>query len=106
MMDVDPRYPAPRALRASVGLTTLAAALLICGAAVETTGNLLDSSAHGSSSSHPTTPAQPTHTHTHTHTRASKTPTPDRPPQTSPAYRPSPTITTTAPATGSSLNGR
>jgi hypothetical protein len=103
MMDIDPRSTASRTLRASVGLTALAAALLTCGAAVEVTGNLLGPSANGSSgSSHPATPAQPTHTRS----RASEAPSPDRPPPTSPAYLPSPTTTATATATGSSLNGR
>jgi hypothetical protein len=102
MMDVDPRSTASRALRASVGLTALAAALLACGAAVEVTGNLLDSSANGSSgSSHPATTVQPTHARS----RVSEAPSPNRrPPPTSPAYLPRPT--TTATATCSSLNGQ
>ncbi|WP_405727471.1 hypothetical protein OG607_24765 [Streptomyces sp. NBC_01537] len=95
MMDVDPRSTASRALRASVGLTALAAALLVCGAAVEVTGNLLVP---------PATAVQPTHTRS----RASEAPSPDRPPPTSPAHLPSPTTTATATATatGSALNGR
>ena len=103
MMDVDPRSTASRALRASVGLTALATALLVCGAAVEVTGNLLGPSANGSSgSSHPATTVQPTHSHSRS--RVSEAPSPDRPPPTSPAYLPRPT--TTATATGSALNGR
>lgn len=101
MMDVDPRSTASRPLCASVGLTALAAALLVCGASVEVTGNLLGSSANGSGSgSHPATTVQPTHTRS----RVSEAPSPDRPPPTSPAYLPRPT--TTATATGSPLNGR
>ena len=100
MTDVDPRSTASRTLRASVGLTALAAALLICGAAVEATANLHGSPANGSSSPHPTPTVHPTQTRSH----APEAPSPDRPPPTSPAYLPRPT--TTATATGSSLNGR
>lgn len=93
MTDVDPRSTASRTLRASVGLTALAATLLVCGAAVEATGNLLDSSAHGSGAgSHPTTTAHPSPTRS----RASDRPPPHRPPPTSPTYPPRPTTTTTA----------
>ncbi|WP_369393285.1 hypothetical protein AB5J72_41330 [Streptomyces sp. CG1] len=101
MTDVDPRSTASRTLRASVGLTALAATLLVCGAAVEATGNLLGTSANGSSgSSHLTPTVHPTHTRS----RASEAPSQHRPPSTSPSYLP--THTTTATATGSSSNGR
>jgi hypothetical protein len=101
MTDIDPRSTASRAQRASAGLTALAAALLVCGAAVEVTGNVLDSSANGSGGgSHPSTTVQPTHTRSH----VSETPSPDRPAPTSPAYLPGPTATATA--TGSSFNRR
>ncbi len=95
MTDIDPRSTASRTLRASVGLTALAAALLTCGAAVEVTGNLLASPANGSGrGSHPTPTAQPTPTRSH----ASDTPSPNRPPPTSPAHLPSPTTTATSSA--------
>lgn len=97
MRDIDSRSTASRTRRASLGLTALAVALLVCGAAVEATGNLLDSTADGSGSGeHPATTVQPTHS------RVSEAPSPDRPPPTSPAHLPSPTTT----ATGSSVNGR
>ncbi|MEV0484070.1 hypothetical protein AB0I69_26100 [Streptomyces sp. NPDC050508] len=85
MTDIEPRSTASRTLRASVGLTALAAALLTCGAAVEVTGNLLGSPANGSGrSSHPTPTVHPTPTRS----RASETPSPNRPPPTSPTYLP------------------
>lgn len=93
MMDTDPRSTASRALRASVGLTALAAALLACGAAVEATGDLLGSSANGSGSgSHPATTVQPTPARSH----VSETPSPTRPLPTSPVYPPRPTTIATA----------
>ncbi|MCX4549203.1 MULTISPECIES: hypothetical protein [unclassified Streptomyces] len=92
MVDNDPRSTAPRALRASVGLTILAAALLVCGAAVEATDNLHGSSADGSgSSSHPATTVRPTHARPH----LSETPSPNCPPPTSPAHLPGPTAIAT-----------
>ncbi|MCX5423807.1 hypothetical protein [Streptomyces sp. NBC_00078] len=99
MMDVDPRSTASRPLRASVGLTRLAAVLLVCGAAVQVTGNLVGSSANGGGSgSHPAPTVQPSHPRS----RATEAPSPDHPPPTSPAHLPRPTAT----ATGSSSNGR
>jgi len=93
MRDIDSRSAASRTRRASVGLTALAVALLICGAAVEATGNLLDSTPHGNGGgSHPTP----------TTSGASKTPSTSRPPSTSPPTSPKPTTTTT----GSSPNGQ
>ncbi|WP_052440582.1 hypothetical protein [Streptacidiphilus anmyonensis] len=60
MADVDPRFAASRTLRASVGLTVLAVALLGCGATAEATGNLLGSSAPaGGSGSAPAPTAPP-----------------------------------------------
>ncbi|WP_369225615.1 hypothetical protein AB5J52_32520 [Streptomyces sp. R39] len=95
MTDVDPPSTASRTLRASVGLTALAATLLVCGAAVEATGNLLDSSAQRSGSSHPATTAHPAPTRS----RASETPPPHRPPTASPTCPPRPTVIATATAT-------
>lgn len=57
MRDVEPRSAAPRALRASAGLTALAVVLLAGGAAVEATGNLVVPPAKGSQS-HPPPPAR------------------------------------------------
>jgi hypothetical protein len=99
MRDIDSRSAASRTRRASVGLTALAVALLICGAAVETTGNLLDSTPKGNGGSSP--PATTVHP-TPTRSRASEAPSPSRPPSTSPSYTPRPTTATT----GGSPNGR
>ncbi|WP_406440793.1 hypothetical protein OHB00_34975 [Streptomyces sp. NBC_00631] len=107
MTDVDPRSASSRTLRASVGLTALAATLLVCGAAVEATGNLLDSSAHGSDgSSHPATTVHPppTHAPSPAPSRAAEAPSPDRSTPTSPTRLPRPTATATA--TAAPLNRR
>ncbi|MBF9068405.1 hypothetical protein [Streptacidiphilus fuscans] len=62
MTDVDSGLSATRALRASVGLTVLAAVLLACGAAVQATGSLQGPSANGGGSvTRPTTTARPVH---------------------------------------------
>lgn len=93
MRDIDSRSAASRTRLASVGLTALAVALLVCGAAVEATGNLLDSTADGSGGgSHPATTVHPTPTRS----RASEAPSPHRSPPTSPIYPPRPTATATA----------
>ncbi len=104
MTVVDSRSTASRSLRASVGLTALAVALLLCGAAVEATGNLRDSSANGNSgSSHPATTAPPTHAPSRAPSRAPEVPPPHRSPPASPTNLPTatPTATTTATATAS-----
>ncbi|SEG49403.1 hypothetical protein SAMN05216223_105483 [Actinacidiphila yanglinensis] len=96
MSAADPRSTTSRSLRASVGLTVLAAVLLTCGAAVEATGNLRGSAADGSGSgSPPATTVRPTHTSPHPgahptpHSRAPEVPSPPTPTvRTSP---PSPT---------------
>ncbi|MFZ3572088.1 hypothetical protein ACOKM5_34740 [Streptomyces sp. BH097] len=101
MMDVEPRYTVSRPQRAAAGLTALAVALLVCGAAVEVTGNVLGAPEKGrGGGSHPATSAQPTDTAS----SAPATPPPGHPPQTStaPTHPPGPTIT----ATSGSLNGR
>lgn len=103
MTDIDPRSTASRPLRASVGLTVLASALLVCGAAVQVTGNLLGSSANGAGSggesgdgrgSHPSTTVHPSHTRP----RTPQAPSPDRPPPTSPTHLPKPATTPSLPA--------
>ncbi|WP_089098655.1 hypothetical protein [Streptomyces hyaluromycini] len=90
MTVVDSRSTASRSLRASVGLTALAVALLVCGAAVEATGNLRDSAGNGSGGgSHPATTPPPTHARS----RAPEVPPPHRSPPASPTYLPTPTPT-------------
>lgn len=101
MVDSEPRSTASRALRASVGLTVLATALLACGAAVEATGNLLGPSANGGGSgSHPATTVQPTRPRPSPRPRPrlclSEAPSPSCPPPTSPAHLPRPTAIATA----------
>lgn len=62
MTDTDSRFTADRAVRASVGLTTLAAVLLTFGAAVEATGNFSGPSANApGGGAHPTTTHQSPH---------------------------------------------
>ncbi|MER7182897.1 hypothetical protein ABT404_26080 [Streptomyces hyaluromycini] len=93
MTAVDSRSTASRSLRASVGLTALAVALLVCGAAVEATGNLRDSAENGSGGgSHPATTPPPTHARS----RAPEVPPPHRSPPASPTYLPTPTAAPTA----------
>lgn len=93
MKHADPRATASRALRASVGLTVLAATLLTCGAAVEATGNLLGPSVKGSpGGSPPPTTVHPTPAHPH----PSEPPSPSCPPPTSPTHLPRPTASATA----------
>ncbi|MEB8337194.1 hypothetical protein [Streptomyces endophyticus] len=90
MMDIEPRYTVSRPQRASAGLTALAVALLVCGAAVQVTGNLLGAPGSGSGGgSRPSTSVQPTDTRSDPHprprSRDSATPSPDHPPRTSTA---------------------
>ncbi len=87
MMDSEPRFTASRAQRVSVGLTVLAVALLTCGAAVETTGNVLHSPASGSGGGpRPTTTARPTRTRS----RVAVVPSPCCPQPTPSVYLPDP----------------
>ncbi|MFZ3555675.1 hypothetical protein [Streptomyces sp. BH055] len=82
MMDVEPRYTVSRPRRASAGLTALAVALLVCGAAVEVTGNVLGAPEKGrGGGSHPATSVQPSDTSS----RAPEKPSPDSPPRASTA---------------------
>lgn len=99
MSAADPRSTTSRALRASVGLTVLAAVLLTCGAAVEATGNLRGSATDGSGGgSPPAATARPTRAsprpgaHPSTHSRAPVMPS-SRPP--TPTVRTSPPSPTT-----------
>jgi len=94
MTDSEPRFTSSRALRASVGLTALAAVLLACGAAVETTGNLLAPTANTTGTTpHPAPPVHPPR----------PLPRPSTPPPTYPPRHPTPTPTSAA-TTGSPLN--
>lgn len=87
MRDVDPRAASSWAPRASVGLTALAVALLTCGAAIEVTGNVLDSAAKGDGGdSHPVRTVPPTHGRS----RTSRAPSPHHSPSSSPTDLPSP----------------
>ncbi|MHC5258077.1 hypothetical protein ACYSUO_09335 [Streptomyces sp. UC4497] len=100
MTDIDPRSPAPRRRRAATGLTALAGALLVCGAGVQTTGNLLGPPEKKSGNTpRPTTTVQPHPTRS----RAPELPSPERPPQTSPSVPPRVTPTGTG---GGALSGR
>ena len=93
MRDIDPRAASSWAPRASVGLTALAVALLTCGAAIEVTGNVLDSAAKGNGGdSHPVRTVAPPHGRSH----ASKTPAPHPSPSASPTGLPSPSATPSA----------
>ncbi|MFI6252302.1 hypothetical protein [Streptomyces sp. NPDC051016] len=118
MGDVDPRAASSWAPRASVGLTALAVALLTCGAAIEVTGNVLDSAAKGyGGDSHPVRTVPPTHGRSRTsqapspHHSPSSSPTdlPGSSPSTSPTASPSPSpsfgfsVTPTPTATGDSF---
>ncbi|MFF7359894.1 hypothetical protein [Streptomyces sp. NPDC008125] len=120
MSTPDPRSPIPRPSRASTGLTTLAVVLLLCGASVQLTGNLLGSPANGSGGApHPPKTVQPAPTRSHATRSEPPSPLPSpsaprTPPTTAPPLRPpaapttptpttptatTPTPTTTAPAT-------
>ncbi|MFG2967864.1 hypothetical protein ACGFZS_31810 [Streptomyces sp. NPDC048288] len=116
MGDVDPRAASSWAPRASVGLTALAVALLTCGAAIEVTGNVLDSAAKGyGGDSHPVRTVPPTHGRSRTsqapspspHHSPSSSPTdlPGSSPSTSPTASPSPSFgfSVTPTATGDSF---
>ncbi|MFJ8931356.1 hypothetical protein ACIRLA_32725 [Streptomyces sp. NPDC102364] len=91
MTDIDPRSPAPRRQRAATGLTALAVALLVCGAGVQATGNLLGHPEKGSGNV--PRPAATTVQPHHTRSRAPETPSPERTLPTSPSPPPSPTPT-------------
>ncbi|MFG2942645.1 hypothetical protein [Streptomyces sp. NPDC048282] len=103
MRDVDPRTASSWAPRASVGLTALAVALLTCGAAIEVTGNALDSAAKGSGGdSHPVRTVPPTHGRSRTSQAPSPSPSPHHSPSSSPTDLPS-SSPTTSPTTSPSF---
>lgn len=96
-MASDPSTPVPRALRASVGLSVLAAVLLACGGAVEAAGNLLGPSTSGDrGGSHPTAPAPVRPTPDISSSPAA--PSPSCPPSASPTQLPEPLPTATTPS--------
>ncbi|MGW2279210.1 hypothetical protein [Streptomyces sp. NPDC001770] len=79
-----PRSPAPRPSRAAAGLTTLAVVLLLCGASVQLTGNLLGSpTTKPGGAPHPPSTVEPTPTH------PTRPPSPPAPAPTSPSAAPS-----------------
>jgi hypothetical protein len=109
MPDTDPRPAGSRALRASVGFTALAAALLICGAAVEVTGSVAGSPADGTGGGvRPAPTARPRNSAKPLPHRPSPTapnrpngPTPSTPPKSTPTVTPTSTPTPIPTATPS-----
>lgn len=97
-MATDLRTPAPRALRASVGLSVLAAVLLACGGVVELTDDVFGSPVNGGGGgSHPATPAR-VHPTTPEVSSPAATPSASCSPSASSTEPSEPTSTATTPA--------